>query len=156
MQINEMMNIRSGPLKVNMKFLGIDFGEKRMGLAVSDELGFFARGLCTLSRKGVGRDLEFIKDIVEREGIGKIILGLPVSLNGNEGPQCDRVRRFAATLEEKIGIPVEYVDEVLSSEEAKEVMALRPRRNKAKKEEVDRIAAAIILQRYLDSINRKD
>ncbi len=139
-----------------MKFLGIDFGEKRIGLAVSDELGLFARGLCTLSRRGGARDLEFIKGIVEREGIERIILGLPVGFDGNEGSQCDRVRRFAAQLEEKIGLPVEYMDEVLSSEEAKEIMALRPRRSKIKKEEIDRVAAAIILQRYLDRKNHKD
>jgi len=135
-----------------MKVLGIDYGEKRIGIAISDETGQFARGLCTLTRKNLSSDFQFIKDIIFRERVEGIVIGLPVQFDGTEGIQCEKVRKFAARLEKTFQIPIFFIDEVLSSIEAKEVMSLRPR-HRFSKEDTDRIAAAIILQRYLDKLN---
>lgn len=135
-----------------MKVLGIDYGEKKIGIAISDELGLFARGLCTLVRKNVRADLQFLREIIDREKVSLLVLGLPLKFDGSEGIQCEKVRRFAGKLEDMFHLPVIFVDEVLSTEEAREVMALRPRVRGLKREEIDRIAAAIILQRYLDQV----
>lgn len=138
-----------------MKVLGIDFGERRIGIAVSDGAGQFAHGLCTLWRKGIKRDMEFIKELVKKEGVERIVLGLPVGFDGKEGTQCAKIRNFGIKLGEEVGLPVFYTDEVLSTEEAKEILTFRPRRRRLKKEEIDRVSAAVILQRYLDKINRE-
>ncbi|MCX7982467.1 MAG: Holliday junction resolvase RuvX [Syntrophales bacterium] len=145
-----MMNIRSRTRGAQMKVLGIDFGDRKIGIAVSDGTGRFAHGVCTLRRKSKKDDLKFIRELVQKEGAAKIVFGLPIGFDGHEGKVCEKVKKFANELREEIGVPIEFVDEVLSTEEAKEIVALRPRKRKFQKDEIDRIAAAIILQRYLD------
>jgi len=88
-----------------MKVLGIDYGEKRIGLAVSDELGMFARGLCTLVRKNISADLRFIGEVIAREQIATVVFGLPLNYDGSEGIQCAKVRRFASRLIESFPLP---------------------------------------------------
>lgn len=124
-----------------MKFLGLDYGEKRIGLAVADEENkiAFPREVIVLPRA-----LYEIKEIVRQEKISKIIIGLPLSFSGTENEQVKKVRAFAEELERTVRVPVEFVNEVLTSKIAAA---------KSSKDTIDSSAAALILQSYLDKTN---
>jgi putative Holliday junction resolvase len=135
-----------------MRILGIDPGERRVGFAVSDELGITAQGLDTFDRKS-GIDLfDFVKDLAVRYNIEEIVVGYPIALAGHEGASGERARAFADELRERLGTDVTLWDERFSSEEAKRVLKGR----RAKKSTVDKIAAVIILQSYLDYRGRRN
>ncbi|HMR55589.1 MAG TPA: Holliday junction resolvase RuvX [Candidatus Doudnabacteria bacterium] len=123
-----------------MKILAIDYGTKRIGLAISDELGQLARELSILS------PTEFwdkIKDIVSAEEVEKIIVGLPINMSGDDTEKTLEARNFAEQLEQKISIPVELVDERLSSTMAEQIAGTS--------KDIDSLAAQIFLQNYLNS-----
>jgi putative holliday junction resolvase len=140
--------------------LAIDYGKKRLGLALSDEFGITSRPFATWTRINRRRDLARLRELVRQEKIRRIIVGLPLHLNGTPSEMSEEAKSFGLRVEKAIGIPVEMVDERLSSWEAKETVAQmnssrRPRntsrRNEpAKKNPIDDIAAAIILRDYLD------
>ena len=133
-----------------MRFLGIDYGEKRIGLAVSDELEITARGVSVIERKSKKTDLSVISAAVSEYGIGAIVIGYPLRLDGSAGIQCEKVDRFIAVLKEAIAVPVIAWDETLSTKEAEELMREAGVKRKKKRGMVDRIAAAFILQDYLN------
>lgn len=133
-----------------MKILGLDHGTKRIGVAVSDDLGITARGLSTIERKGLERDILVIVDLVRELGVEKIILGYPITLSGEEGMACERVRKFAGVLESRLDIPVILWDETLSTVEAESILRESAVKRKKRKKFIDSLAAAIILQAYLD------
>jgi putative Holliday junction resolvase len=135
-----------------MRMLAIDYGEKRIGLAVSDELEITARGIAVVERKSKKTDLEAIGAAVSEYGIGAIVVGYPLRLDGSAGIQCEKVDRFIAALKEAVPVPVIAWDETLSTKEAEELMREAGVKRKKKRGMVDRIAAAFILQDYL---NRK-
>jgi len=131
-----------------VRSLGIDFGEKRIGLAISE--GELAVPLCTLRRSDDRSALEEIAAVARREGIGRLVVGEPQGLDGSRGPAAERVRRFAARLGTLTGLPVELVNESLTSVEAAERLraaGVDPRRHP---EKVDAVAAQILLQEALD------
>lgn len=133
-----------------MRLLGVDTGEKRIGLAVCDPLGIVAVPLCVLARRGRG-DLEDIAEIARREAVEEIVVGLPLSLNGTTGPQALRALHFGHALREQSGLPVVFWDERFSTVEAERGMldaGLSRRRRDARR---DASAAAVMLQDYLDS-----
>ena len=101
-----------------MRALGIDFGEKRIGVAVSDPHGRVAVPLVTLVRRNDRAAVAQIAEIARREAIGRLVLGEPLGLDGTSGPQAERVRRFGARLAAATGLPLCYVDESLTSHEA--------------------------------------
>jgi putative Holliday junction resolvase len=139
-----------------MRALGIDFGEKRIGLAVSDPEGRVATPLETLTRKSDREVVAQISDIVRREGVERLVVGEPLGLDGTRGPAAERVGSFARKLEDKTGLPCELVDESLTSVEAAERLreaGVDPRRHP---ERIDALAAQILLQQTLDREQRSE
>jgi putative Holliday junction resolvase len=132
--------------------LAIDFGRRRIGLAVSDELHLTARPLGTLLRKNRRDALRRLHEIVRDNGVGKILVGHPVHLNGATSEMAVEAERFAARIQKELGLPVELVDERLTSWEAEQTLAeTKLRRGKAvSRHNVDAIAAAILLREYLE------
>jgi putative Holliday junction resolvase len=133
-----------------MRILAIDYGEKRIGLAVSDELEVTARGIAVVECKSKKADLEAIGAAVSEYGVGAIVVGYPLMLDGSAGIQCEKVDRFIAAIKEAIPVPVITWDETLSTKEAEELMREAGVKRKKKRGMVDRIAAAFILQDYLN------
>jgi len=130
--------------------LGIDLGEKRIGLAISDELGITAQGLPTVLCTVEKDDLEKIKDIVNHYGVEKIVLGLPRNMNGTLGKQAEKVLSFAHNLKNICDIQVELEDERLSTAKAERLLIEMDRSRKKRKKVIDKMSAVIILQSYLD------
>ncbi len=133
-----------------MRALGIDFGERRIGLAVSDPEGRLAVPLTTLVRRDDRSAIGAIAEIARREGIGRLVLGEPVSLDGTRGPAAARVRRFGERLAARTALPLTFVDEALTSVEAAarlRAAGIDPRRAP---ERIDAAAAQILLQEDLD------
>lgn len=133
-----------------MRALGIDFGERRIGLAVSDPAGGMALPLTTLTRRSDRSAIQAIAAIVRREGVERLVVGLPRNLDGTLGPAAQRTTRFAERLAAATGLVYEMIDETLTSVEAAERLraaGVDPRRAP---ERVDAVAAQILLQEALD------
>ena len=134
-----------------MRVLALDIGERRIGVAVSDPSGTVASPLIVLDAANVlgnGRDLTQLADEYEA---GLVVVGLPLSLDGTEGPQAQAVRRAAARLAGFLRVPVEFVDERLSSAQASRAMGDVGASQRQQRGSVDMVAAAIFLQSYLDA-----
>ena len=138
---------------VLMKILAIDYGSKRIGLAISDELGITARPLAVVERRNLDRDLDFLENVIRENNVEQIVLGLPLRLDGTRGIQCEKVERFAAVLKERFPIPLVFWDEALSTWEADELMMTAGIKSRKRRKMVDKIAAGIILQSYLNSLH---
>jgi putative Holliday junction resolvase len=133
-----------------LRSLGIDYGGKRVGVAVSDGLGLMAHGLPTLRNTSDEAVIaELTKIIAERE-IGEIVIGLPRNMNDTLGPQAQRVEAFAEKLK-PLGLPVRFIDERLTTERARRVMLEAGFTHAQQRKNVDRMAAQFILQIHLDS-----
>ena len=133
-----------------MRVLGLDYGEKRIGVAICDELGMTARGIATISRKYWKRDIEQISGLVREYDVEKIVIGYPVRLDGTEGIQCEKVNRFIDVLEGGVSVPVVKWNEALSTKEAESLLIEADMNRRKRRGVVDKLAAAIILQDYLD------
>ncbi|HPB70008.1 MAG TPA: Holliday junction resolvase RuvX [Syntrophales bacterium] len=135
----------------HMRIMGMDYGEKRIGIALSDELGLTAQGLPTIVRKNRRQVLEAIGDLIARYGVERIVLGYPIRLDGSEAVQCAKVNRFAATLRASFDLPVIRQDETLTTREAEDLMREAGLRRERRRRSVDRVAASLILQGYLNA-----
>ena len=137
------------------RILGIDFGTKRIGVAMSDELLLTAQGLDTIQRRELKSDLALIKGIVDSNGVSEVIVGLPLNMNGTYSEQTKEAASFAGELEKVMGgVPVKAWDERLTSMQADRAM-LEGDMSRAKRRKLsDKLAAQIILQSYLDSRKR--
>ena len=133
-----------------MRILGLDYGEKRIGVAVCDELGLTAQGLPTLIRKTKKHDLEILSHWIRDYSVQKIVIGYPLRLDGSEGIQCEKVNRFAALLDKTFLLPVMKWPETLSTKEAEDILISSGVRWQKRKGKVDQLAACLILQNYLD------
>jgi putative Holliday junction resolvase len=131
--------------------LGLDIGSKRIGVAGCDGTGLIAFGLATIDRTSFERDVAQLRELVEQRQVQLLVIGMPYSLDGTLGFQARKVQKFAARLAEALQLPVEYVDERLTSFEAEELMKAEQRSPSRNKGLIDRKAAAIILQQWLDS-----
>lgn len=131
------------------RVLAIDYGRKRIGLAVSDELGLTAQPLATLMRKNRQGDVRTLREICRARGVRQIVVGHPVDMSGTAGPMADEAARFAARLRKELGIPVDLQDERLTSWEAQQT-AVELRRPRKKRGSLDDMAAAILLREYLE------
>ena len=131
--------------------MGLDVGERRIGVAIADELGIIASPLTTVSR-GSG-DLAEVRNLAVERGVHLLVVGLPTGLSGREGPQAAVVRAFAGDLEDAVGpsIEVAFWDERLTTAVAERVLRERGNRRGRGKGEVDAVAAAVILQGYLEA-----
>jgi len=137
-----------------MRILGIDYGEKRIGLAVSDELEMLARGIATVPSRGTARNLEEIGRYVREYGVGRIVVGYPLRLDGTRGIQCEKVDAFMEALGSAFSVPIVPWDETLSTKEAEHALRQGGIGRKKRRKMVDRTAAAVILQGYLDHPGR--
>ena len=134
-----------------IRILGLDIGDKWIGVSISDELLFIAQPLVTIKRESNEQVFSEIKDIIDKYNIGKIIVGLPKNMNNTIGPQCEKVRKFATKLENEFNIKVGYVDERLTTISANRVLMEGKVRRENRKKHIDKIAATYILQTYLYS-----
>lgn len=141
------------------RLLSLDLGEKRVGVAICDETQTLARPLLTLKRASKKEDFEKIAALCREHAIEKVIVGLPRTLRGEEGPQAQRVRRYAAELQMALNLPIDFWDERFSSVDAEERLSIFSRKQarslRANKGAIDAAAAAIILQEYLDAASGK-
>jgi len=132
------------------RILGIDPGEKRIGLALSDPLGLTAQGLPTLQIKSPADAAEKISLVAREREVVKIIIGLPLNMDGTKGDQAERAYHLGSLLEELLGLPIIFRDERLTSRQAELVLLEADMRRSKRKDHLDRLAAQIILQSYLD------
>ncbi len=138
--------IQSGARRI----LSIDYGRKRIGLAISDELGLTARPLATLERTNRRDDLRRLRELVKKHEVGRIVVGNPVRLDGSAGEIAEEAARFAARIEKELRLPVEMLDERLSSWEAQETAAAKKSKRGKQGAGMDAVAAAVILRDFLE------
>lgn len=129
------------------RILAIDYGKRRIGLAISDERRLTCRPLQTLTRSNRRNDLRRLREIAREHAVGLLIVGHPLNMDGSEGEMAGEAARFAARLRKELGLPVELADERLSSWEAEQMVAAA---GKGKAGATDEIAAAVILRDYLE------
>lgn len=140
-----------GRFAFGMRTLGLDVGTKTIGVALSDELGLTAQGRETLRRTALKADLAQLTSVAKNEHVGRIVVGLPLNMDGSEGPRAEATRKFAAAVEEALGLPVELWDERLTTAEAERVLLAADVSRKKRKAVIDRLAAQLILQSWLDA-----
>ena len=132
------------------RIMGLDVGDKTIGVAVSDLMGLTAQGVKTIKRVGKKKDIEALKEIIKERQVNKIVSGLPKNMNGTLGPQGEKVIKFCELLEEETGIKIEYWYEILSTVAAERTLIQGNVRRENRKGVIDMVAAVIILQGYLD------
>ena len=131
------------------RILAIDYGRKRMGLALSDALQLTAQPLLVLARTNRRNDLRRLQEICRKHGVARILVGHPVHITGEAGEMADEAVQFAARLQKELGIEVKLVDERLTTWEAEQIVAGRKSGDR-RKSYVDDVAAAVLLREYLD------
>jgi len=135
-----------------MRILGIDYGDRRIGLALSDDGEKIATGLPTLERKGASVDLtEALSRVCREQGVARIVVGVPVNMDGSHGPRARLSVEFAQRLRESLGIEVETWDERLTTAQAERLMLAADLSREKRKQRRDRLAAQLLLQSYLDA-----
>jgi putative Holliday junction resolvase len=130
--------------------LGLDIGQKRVGIAGCDGLGLIATGLTTLTRTSFQADVKQLQKLIEEREVELLVVGLPYSMKGNLGFQAQKVQKYAQRLANTLQLPLEYIDERLTSVEAEEQLKAQKRFSTRNKSLIDRQAAEIILQQWLD------
>jgi putative Holliday junction resolvase len=133
------------------RILALDLGRKRIGLAISDELGITAQGLDTIERTGRREDIELLRRLAMERGIRQFLIGDPLHMSGEASRQGEYTRDFARELERKTGIPVVFRDERWTSREAERTLRGSGIANDRRKPTIDRLSAVLLLQNYLDS-----
>ena len=137
-------------LRQSQRLLSIDLGEKTIGLALSDPERIIASPLVTLHRTRFSKDVETLRALMDEHGIGAIVIGLPLNMDGSEGPRCQSVCQFADNLLEKMDVPIAFWDERLSTVAVTRTLLEADMSRKRRGEVVDKMAAAYILQGALD------
>lgn len=138
-----------------MRIMGLDVGERTIGVAVSDPLGLTAQGITTIRRDGdLEKDLEKLQQIIKEWEVTGIVVGLPKNMNGTLGPSAERCQEMAKVLAETTGLPVESWDERLSTMAAERTLLEGNVSRRKRKKVIDKMAAVIILQGYLDFQHR--
>lgn len=134
-----------------MKALGLDIGARRIGIARADETGVLAVPLQVYWRRSFSEDVEFLVGLLRAEGAEALVVGLPLNMDGTEGEQARKVRELAETVAKISGLPLFFVDERWTTQEAERAMREVGKRPSRRKEEVDALSAVLILQAWLDS-----
>lgn len=135
-----------------MRLMALDVGNRRIGVALSDPSETVARGLQVIKRSSPAADMEVIRALVEEHDVERIVVGHPLHLDGCAGEQARRAEEFAADLERDLGLPVVLWDEAFSTERARQAMIEAGRKRKERRARLDAVAAAAILQDYLDTL----
>jgi putative Holliday junction resolvase len=133
-----------------MRLLGLDVGDRTIGVALSDETATLASGLHTIRRTGLKSDLRALAELAREREVGAVVVGLPRSLDGSEGPQARKVRVFVDALKGAVTVPVTTWDERFSTVAAEHALVEGGVSRGRRKELVDKVAAVLILQNYLD------
>jgi len=134
-----------------MRTMAIDYGDARIGIAVSDPLGFLCGEAWTMEEWNMERAAMRIAEEAKRREVGTLVLGLPRNMDGSEGPRAEKSRAFAALLEKESGLEVVLWDERRSSIEAHAILHAAGKKEKLHRKTVDAVAAGLILEGYLDS-----
>ena len=137
-----------------MRILALDHGSKRIGIAVSDELKMIAQPLEFIPAEPYGDFLGRLKELLREKEVELILVGLPRNMDGSYGPAALKVREFVAALRDAVAVPIQTWDERLTTAQAQRFLIEGGVRRQQRKEKVDKTAAAILLQSYLDSVNR--
>ncbi len=135
------------------RILALDPGTKRIGVALSDELGWTAQPLETFERKTLGIDIAHINELVHRHEVREIVIGMPVQLNGRMGPAAQSVQQFLEAVQAGVGVPVVTWDERLTTKAAEQMLIEADVSRKKRKGVVDRVAAALLLKSYLEHLS---
>ena len=138
------------PSAVHPRILGLDVGSKTIGVAVSDPLGITAQGLETIRRQNKRMDFERLEKVIQKYEVAEIVIGYPLRLSGAEGTQAEKMQSFARTIQERFHLPVHLWDERLTSAQASRVLRDSEMSIKRRSEVVDRLAAVLILQSWMD------
>lgn len=133
-----------------MRILGLDVGDRTIGVAVSDALGWTAQGVTVIRRKSLKEDFQELAQLVKEYEVEKFVVGMPRRTDGSYGPEADKVRTFVKKLEGEFHLPVEYWDERFSTVAAERVLLEGDVRRDKRRQVIDKVAAAVILQAYLD------
>ena len=133
------------------RVMGLDLGERRIGIALSDIMGIIANGYESYTRESLNRDLDHIANICKEQNVGLIVIGLPMSMNGTRGEAVDKVEFFVSKLKEKTPIKIDFYDERLTTATAQKLLISADVSRAKRKQVVDKMAATIILQDYLNS-----
>ena len=133
-----------------MRILGIDMGEKRIGLALSDPLGYTAQGLKTIQVKNPEEICDKLMNVIKEKKVELLLFGLPRNMNGTIGSQAKKVQEYAQRLKSLSQLPVDFEDERLSTVSAEQVLLMADQSRAKRKKAIDRLSAVIILQSYLD------
>jgi putative Holliday junction resolvase len=134
-----------------VRYLGLDVGDVRIGVALSDETGTLASGLETLERVGPRKDIRAVAALVADHDVAQVVVGMPWRLDGTLGPQGEKVQAFVDALRRSLRVPVDTWDERLSTVAADELLAEAGVRRRDRRARIDRAAAVVILQGYLDA-----
>ncbi|MGL4850289.1 MAG: Holliday junction resolvase RuvX [Clostridium sp.] len=137
-----------------MRILGLDIGQKTVGVAISDPLGFTAQGITTIRRVKRAQDVLEVKKICDEYTVEKIVVGLPKNMDGSIGFAGEKIKEFSALLEQEIGLEIIYWDERLTTVAAHRAMLEADLSRSKRKKIVDKVAATYILQGYLDRISK--
>lgn len=133
-----------------MRVLGLDVGEKRIGIAISDPMGWTAQGHSVLKRGKPESDIAYLNQLCNEFDVEKIILGLPRNMNGSLGNKAHEIQEYGNFINEHINLPIEYIDERLTTVSAEKILLQGDVSRKKRKEVIDKMAAVLILQTYLD------
>lgn len=136
------------------RILGLDIGDKTIGVAISDLLQITAQGITTIRRIGKKKDLDALKDIIEEYNVKTIVVGLPKNMDGTIGTQGEKVMNFAKDIENKFGLKTIYIDERLTTVSAERILIEADVSRKNRKKLIDKVAATYILQFHLDSLRK--
>ena len=134
------------------RLLGLDIGNKTIGVSVSDPLGITAQGVTTIIRASKAEDAAALKALIDKYDVEKLIVGLPKNMNNTLGFQAKRTMNYADYLKEALGMEIIYVDERLTTSSAEAVLMQGGVRRENRKKHVDKVAAVLILQTYLDQV----
>ncbi len=133
------------------RILALDHGTKRIGVALSDEMGWIAQPLETYARRSLEADVAHIRRLVDQHEVAEVVMGLPLRLSGRVGPEAEQVQQFIETLERALPVPVVAWDERLTTKAAEQFLIEGNVSRKKRKGAVDRVAAALLLQSYLEA-----
>ena len=136
------------------RILGLDVGDKTIGVAVSDPLGFTAQGITTIKRESNKKDYEVIEKFIDEYNVNKVVVGLPKNMNNTIGPQGEKVIKFAEKIKNKFKIDLIYIDERMTTMSAERILIEGDVRRENRKKYIDKVAATYILQTYLDRVGR--
>ena len=130
--------------------MGIDYGKVRIGIALSDPLQIISSPYETYKRVSLNKDLDYLTNLIKQNNVDTVVFGLPLQMDGEEGAMALNTREFASALEESAGVKIDFVDERLTSVEAEEILIEAGVRREERKLLIDKIAAQIILEQYLE------